>query len=115
MSNDNYQILNLDSDPLVLGCKNKAAIDKFFNKNQDLQDLRDRNISVTIPNGVTEIGEEAFYDCSSLTSINIPDGVTRIGDDPFADCLSLEELVIPDDLFDEVMGNRKKIWSKSSG
>jgi hypothetical protein len=70
---------------------------------------------VVIPKVVTSIVDHAFSNCSSLTSINIPDGVTRIGDDPFADCLSLEELVIPDDLFDEVMGNRKKIWSKSSG
>ena len=32
-----------------------------------------------IPEGVTTIGESAFYGCESLTSINIPNGVTTIG------------------------------------
>ena len=35
--------------------------------------------SVTIPNSVTEIGDYAFYNCSELTSVTIPNSVTRIG------------------------------------
>ena len=30
----------------------------------------------TVPEGVTEIGEEAFRECSSLTSVTIPSSVT---------------------------------------
>ena len=39
--------------------------------------------SVTIPNGVTSIGDWAFYGCTSLTSVTIPNSVTSIGEDAF--------------------------------
>lgn len=38
---------------------------------------------------VTEIGNSAFYNCSSLTSITIPNSVTTIGNYVFRDCSSL--------------------------
>ena len=46
-------------------------------------------ISITIPDSVTSIGDEAFSDCTSLTSITIPDSVTSIGDRAFYGCYSL--------------------------
>ncbi len=52
--------------------------------------------SVVIDNGVTSIGERAFYSCTSLTSITIPDSVTTIGDAAFANCASLTSIIIPD-------------------
>ena len=39
--------------------------------------------SVTIPDSVTTIGEEAFGACFNLTSVSIPDSVTTIGDSAF--------------------------------
>ena len=50
--------------------------------------------SITIPDAVTSIGSYAFYNCSSLTSITIPDGVTGIGSAAFYNCSSLTSITI---------------------
>ena len=51
---------------------------------------------VTIPDGVTSIGEYAFSHCTSLTSVTIPDSVTSIGEFAFDGCTSLTSVTIPD-------------------
>ena len=52
--------------------------------------------NITIPEGVTEIGERAFWDCESLKNITIPEGVTEIGDEAFWNCESLKNITIPE-------------------
>lgn len=53
-------------------------------------------IPATLNNkNVTEIGNEAFYFCSVLTSVKIPETITKIGAYAFAGCSSLGALVIP--------------------
>lgn len=48
--------------------------------------------SITIPNSITSIGNYAFYNCSSLTSINIPDSMTYIGNGVFNNCYRLTSI-----------------------
>lgn len=50
--------------------------------------------SVTIPEGVTSIGESAFRYCSGLTSLTIPSSVTSIGYGAFYGCRGLTSLIV---------------------
>ena len=51
--------------------------------------------SLTIPSGVTSIGNYTFQDCSGLTSLTIPSSVTSIGKNAFNGCSGLTSLTIP--------------------
>ena len=51
--------------------------------------------SITIPDGVTSIGEYVFAFCPFLTSMTIPDSVTSIGEYAFGGCESLKSITIP--------------------
>ena len=49
---------------------------------------------VTIPEGVTSIGYEAFSGCTGLTSVTILDSVTRIGEGVLYRCTRLTSVTI---------------------
>ena len=51
--------------------------------------------NTVIPNGVTTIGDEAFYGRTNLSSIEIPNTVKTIGTSTFAYCIDLEFVTIP--------------------
>ena len=67
---------------------NDFEISAPFHNNTDIK-------SVIIENGVTSIGENAFYHCSSLTSIKIPNSITSIVENAFYHCSSLTSIEIP--------------------
>jgi len=51
--------------------------------------------SITIGNSVTSIGRHAFSDCRNLTSVTIGNSVTSIGENAFENCNSLTSVNIP--------------------
>lgn len=61
--------------------------------------------TIPIPNGVTEIGDYAFYDCDSLTEITLPESVTKIGYKPFDSDVTL---YVP-------KGSYAETWAKENG
>ena len=65
----------------------------------------DRAKVVTIPDGVKEIGEDAFWGCSDLVDVRIPESVTCIGKFAFLGCRSLANIRIPEGV------NRIETWA----
>ncbi len=53
---------------------------------------------VVIPEGVTNIRNYAFYNCSGITGITFPESVTFVGDYAFNNCINLEGAVLPERL-----------------
>ncbi|MCI9502433.1 MAG: leucine-rich repeat protein, partial [Hungatella sp.] len=65
--------------------------------------------SVTLPEGLTSIGNNAFAGCSGLTSVTLPEGLTSIGYSVFYGCSGLTDVYY---------GGSKNDWlriSKESG
>ena len=48
-----------------------------------------------VPDGVTEIGDAAFLNCTRLAAVALPEGLRRIGQQAFAGCAALRQIVIP--------------------
>lgn len=61
--------------------------------------LNDKLVTdLTIPDGVTSIGDGAFIGCSYLSNVTIPEGVTTIGELTFRDCSGLTSISLPTSL-----------------
>ena len=59
----------------------------WYNFNQGIK-------NISLPNGVTSIGERAFMACETLTQVTIPGSVTSIGDRAFYGCSALAEMTV---------------------
>ena len=60
-----------------------------FRKNEDL-------VSVIIPSGVTTLEVRAFSSCPRLKTVSLPDSLVNIGNYAFISCSSIETITIPD-------------------
>ena len=83
----------LDSDGLLTISGTGKMKDYTFNISSPWE--KTRVSSVIILDGVTSIGNCAFYNCSGLISITIPNSVTSVGDNAFLDCDSLKKAYAP--------------------
>jgi hypothetical protein len=68
----------------------KIPNDAFYTRGRNCETL----IGITIPNGVTSIGNSAFNSCTSITSVIIPNSVTTIGTNVFSSCTKLTSVTI---------------------
>lgn len=67
---------------------------------------------VVIDEGVTSIGDWAFYEFSGLTEIKIPDSVTVIGDNVFDSCSDLI-VYYSGNALDEYINSHQDVWDSN--
>ena len=80
---------------LALLCCAAGSGDFTIDENGVLTKYTGSDAVVTVPDGVTAIGKEAFYAKSAITEIHLPTGITSIGDSAFQSCTGLTELQLP--------------------
>ena len=57
--------------------------------------IKDSVTSIVIQEGVTSVGDWAFWRCENVESVSLPDSLTKIGYAAFIDCFRLNEVNIP--------------------
>ena len=62
------------------------------------EDERLSVLAVSVPEGVTEIGDRVFSNFRNLQGIVLPDSIERIGSKAFQNCEGLSSLTLPTDL-----------------
>ena len=70
------------------GFKNGTLTTPWSSKREQIE-------NIVISEGITTIGESAFWGCYSLTSIIIPNSVAGIGEYAFSECSSLTTATLP--------------------
>ena len=63
-----------------------------------------------IPEGVTNIEENAFEGCVDLTTITLPGSMKHIGRGAFADCKKLKNVVVPDSISTIACWGERRVW-----
>lgn len=91
-----FRLKAIDVDPSNPAYSSLEGV--LFNKERStlIQHPIARSGAYTLPDSVTAIGDEAFANCTRLTSVTLPGGVTSIGAWAFSSCEGLRSLALPD-------------------
>jgi hypothetical protein len=65
--------------------------------------------SISFPNSLTQIGHKFMCECNKLTSIELPNSLTQIGDGFMNDCKNLTEIKCSEEVKKILLVNNKKI------
>ncbi len=82
----------------VLTVTGNGAMDNWLVSGEPWYSVRSDIKSIIISEGVTTVGNSAFYDCSYLGEVYLPSTLNSIGSNSFADCESLSAVILPSNL-----------------
>ena len=92
---DGNCVMRREDNTLVAGCK--ASKIPSYTEHIGNYAFRDSGAeSIALPEGVTSIGDHAFYDNDRLKEITLPQSLTSIGESVFFRCTALGKIAIPD-------------------
>ena len=84
-----------DEKTYVLDIKGSGEISFESAEAADWYEVRHSVKEINMSEGITKIGNYAFYYMPELTDVDIPDSVTALGDYAFAFCSSLDGVELP--------------------
>ena len=85
---------SLDTSTGLLSITGTGAMTNYDSSSAHWNSKQSYIKTVEISDGVTSIGNYAFYKCSGLTSVTIPNSVTSIGENAFRDCSGLASISV---------------------
>ncbi len=80
-----------DSDLIIPGTYKGWAVDEIGPEAFRMTALK----GVTVSEGVSRIGQRAFYGCAELTRVTLPKSIRRIEEEAFSWCPALADLSLP--------------------
>jgi hypothetical protein len=89
------------SIPPRIGKKSVTKLgDNLFSRERDAKHraFAKQLAEVHIPEGIVEIGDEAFYGCDKLKLVELPVSIEKIGGGAFFQCSKLSDIVLPEHL-----------------
>ena len=95
---DSFLQAKIMSDDAEVAEAARAALARVSGQGKGPRFPIDAQGHATVPEGVTELPDQAFFYCTSLISITLPASLTRIGSDAFYCCFSLALTSLPDGL-----------------
>lgn len=79
----------------TLTISGKGAMDDYTENTQPWSAYRPNILRIVVGDGVTSIGNYAFFNCPDLEEVQLGSSLKRIGDDAFSDCNELYSLKLP--------------------
>lgn len=92
-------IIRKEDNELIIGCKG-TIIPSSVKSIGEYAFATSGLTSITIPNTITAIGKNAFYDCSDLTQVDCRANISTIPESAFQNCTSLTSILFNGYLFE---------------
>ena len=86
--NDTYQLIDYNGEADIIELPvsiNGSAYDIYLSRNNRIK-------KVVVPEGITELAQNAFSFCDNLIEVQLPESLTVIGDYAFQGCTNLREI-----------------------